>query len=113
MLTDFFESFKYRTLTTTPSSDFGGKNPSYADGTTFSAGVFLNNSAEMRIAYQNGMKKQFTVVLPDGVTLTHGMLIKRVSDSMIFRITADSADAHTPIIAELQYSYVTAEVMET
>jgi head-tail adaptor len=109
MLSDFFVSFKYRTPTET-DAPLGGKILTWADGNTFSAGIFLNNSQEMQIAYQSGMKKQYTIVCPDGVTLTKDMRIKRVSDGAIFRITADSADTHTPVVAELQYSYVTAEV---
>jgi head-tail adaptor len=111
VITDFFESFKYRTLTTT-TSPLGGTVETWVDGATFSAGIFLNNSEEMQIAYRNGLKKQYTVVLPNGVTLAQEARIKRVSDSVIFRITADSADTHTPAVAELQYSYVTAEVIE-
>jgi SPP1 family predicted phage head-tail adaptor len=110
-LTDFLESFKYRTKTTV-SSPLGGSTESWTDGATFSAGIALDTSAEMRVAYQNGLKKQYSIILPDGVTLTQDMRIKRVSTGVIYRITSNSADTHTPAIAGVSYAKVTAEVTE-
>ncbi|MFA5378769.1 MAG: head-tail adaptor protein [Dehalococcoidia bacterium] len=110
-LTDFFQSFKYRTLTQTPSP-LGGYVESWIDGATFSAGIGLDTSAEARIAYQNTLKKQYSIILPDGVTLTQDMRVKQVSTGTIYRITSNSADAHTPAIAGVSYAKVTAEVIE-
>jgi len=110
-LTDFMETFKHQTLTQTPSP-LGGYYESWVDGATFSAGIGLDTSAEARIAYQNTLKKQYSIILADGVTLTQDMRVKRSSTSVIYRITSNSADAHTPTIAGVAYAKVTAEVVE-
>jgi len=110
-LTDFMESFKYQTLTTTPSP-LGGDIETWVDGASFLAAVALDNSMEMRIGYQNGLKKQYMIALPDGVTLTQDMRVKQVSTGIEFRITSKSADTHTPAIAGVQFSEVTAEVID-
>jgi len=110
-LTDFFESFKHQTLTQTPSP-LGGYYESWADGESFSAGIGLDTSAEARIAYQNTLKKQYSIILADGVTLTQDMRVKRSSTGVIYRITSNSADTHTPAVAGVPYSKVSAEVVE-
>lgn len=110
MLTDFFEAFKYRTLTQT-ASPLGGKIDTWTDGATFQAGVSLNNSREAQIAYRNGLATQYTIVVPNGVTLRQNDRIKRVADGVEYRITSNSADMHTPAPAALQYAQVTAEVI--
>ena len=110
-LTDFFESFKYQTLTQTPAT-LGGTIDTWADGDTFSAGIGLDTSMEARVAYQSTLKKQYSVLIPDGVTLTQDDRIKRVSTGVVYRITSNSADAHTYPIAGIQYAKVTAEVIE-
>lgn len=110
-LTDFFENFKYQTLTQTPSP-LGGYYDSWVDGATFQAGIGLDTSAEARIAFQNTLKKQYSIILADGVTLTQDMRVKRASTGVIYRITSNSADAHTPMIAGIAYAKVTAEVIE-
>ena len=110
-LTDFMESFKYQTLTQT-DSPLGGKIDTWTDGATFLAAITLDMSMEMRIAYQNGLKKQYTLALPDGVTLTQDMRVKQVSTGIVYRVTSKSADDHTPAIAGIWFSQATAEVVE-
>jgi len=68
-LTDVMEAFYYQTKTVTPSP-LGGDIETWVDGAAFVAAVALDTSMEMRIGYQNGLKKQYTIALPDGVTLT-------------------------------------------
>jgi len=110
-LTDFMQSFKYQKLST-EDSPLGGPIETWVDGATFSAGIGLDTSAEARIAYQNTLKKQYSIILPDGVTLTQDMRIKQVSTGTVYRITSNSADAHTPAIAGVAYAKVTAEVID-
>ena len=110
MLTDFFEAFKYRTLTQT-TSPLGGKIDTWTDGATFQAGVSLNNSREAQIAYRNGLATQYTIVVPADVTLRQNDRVKRVADGVEYRITSNSANMHTPAPAALQYAQVTAEVI--
>jgi SPP1 family predicted phage head-tail adaptor len=110
MLTDFFETFKRRTLTQT-DSPLGGKIETWVDGATFQAGVSLNNSREAQIAYRNGLATQYIIVVPVSVTLRQNDRVKRVADGVEFRVTSNSADMHTPACAVLQYAQVTAEVI--
>lgn len=110
-MTDFFEDFQYQTLTETTSA-LGGKVQTWTDGSTFQAGIGLDTSAEARVAYQNTLKKQYSVLIPDGVTLTQDDRIKRVSTGVVYRITSNAADAHTYPIAGIQYAKATAEVIE-
>lgn len=109
MLTDYFEAF-YRQTRTSTSSPLGGTVDTWADGAAFQAGISVNNSAEARIAYRNGLKTQYNLILPDGVVLTHNDRIRRVSDGKTYLLT--SGMNHTPAPAELQYSVMTAEVIE-
>lgn len=110
MLTDFFETFKHRTLTQA-ASPLGGKVDTWSDGATFQAGISLNNSREAQIAYRSGLATQYTIVIPTSVTLRQNDRVKRVADGVEFRVTSNSADMHTPACAALQYAQVTAEVI--
>ena len=110
MLTDFFEAFKFRTLTQA-SSPLGGKIDTWVDGATFQAGVSTNNSREAQIAYRNGLATQYTLVIPAGVSLRQNDRVKRVADGVEYRITSNGADMHTPACAALPYAQVTAEVI--
>jgi len=107
MITDMFESFKMVTVKSTPS-DFGGTTETYTDGDAFTAGVAVNQSLEMKIAEQNGVKTVYDIITL-GTQLTHGDLIKRVSDSAIFRITSDSAGCVAPTLASIAYKQASAE----
>jgi hypothetical protein len=109
MLTDYFEAFYLQKLTSTPSP-LGGSVETWADDTAFQAGIWIDNSAEARIAYRTGLKTQYSIILPDGLTLTHNDRIRRVSDGKTYLIT--SGMSHTPAPAQLQYGRVTAEVIE-
>lgn len=109
-LMDFFEAFKRRTLTETDST-LGGKVSTWVDGATFQAGVSTNNNHEARIAYRNGAVTEYIIVVPDGTVLRKDERIKRVGDSVEYRITSDSAVMHTPATASLKYAQSTAEVI--
>lgn len=111
MLHDYFETFVHRVKTET-ESEVSGTVETWADGSSFLAGIVHENSAEMQIAYHSGLKRQYTLVLPDNVTLNKNDRVKRSSDGLELRITSNSLDMLTPAIATLAYSQVTAEVID-
>ncbi len=109
MLSDYFEHFcimdKY-----TEADMFGAIVTHYVEGAPFMAGITSDSSTEARIAYRNGLKVMYTIVLPEGVNLRQDDVVKRLSDDMLLRVTSDCRDMHIPSVAEQQYSQVTAEV---
>jgi hypothetical protein len=111
MITDMFTTFKRQTKSTS-SSDYGGKNPAYTDGASFNACAAQNTSNEMKIAEQNGAKTLYDIITVDTL-LVKDELIKRVSDSAIFRVTSDSVGCVAPTLASIAYKQATAERVVT
>lgn len=111
MLSDYFEDFVMQDKSSQPDG-FGGIVWTYSDGAPFRAGISTNSTTEAQIAVQNGMKALYTIVHPVALTLRQDDLVKRVKDGRVYRITSNSADMTTPAIAQVQYSQVTAEVVE-
>lgn len=109
MLTDYFETFVMQDWKSAPDG-FGGLTWELTDGAEFQAGINTNSSNEAQIAMQNGMKTIYTIVHPITLTLEKDDRVKRKKDGRIYRIT--SADMTTPGVAQVQYSQVTAEVVE-
>ena len=108
-LTDYMVPCHKRVNTPT-TSPLGGTVDNWTNGAAFNAGIWINNSAEMQAAYRTGVKTQYNIILPDGVTLDHNDRIIRDSDGVEFLI--NSQMSHTPAPAQLQYGRVTAEVIE-
>lgn len=111
MLTDYFEPFVMQEWKSSPDG-FGGLTWELSDGAEFMAGITANSSNEAQIAMQNGMKTIYTIVHPITLTLDKDDRVKRKKDGRLYRITSNSADMTTPGVAQVQYSQVTAEVVE-
>ena len=111
-LQDFFTDFTMLNWLSRPDG-FGGITWTWSDGAAFRAGVSANSTAEAQIAYQAGTKTIYTIVTQDNVGLELNDRVKRVSDGKVFRVTSNAADMTTPALAEVQFSQVTAEVVET
>ena len=111
MLSDYFEPFVMQDWKSAPDG-FGGLTWELSDGAEFMAGITTNSSNEAQIAMQNGMKTIYTIVHPITLTLEKDDRVKRKKDGRLYRITSNSADMTTPGVAQVQYSQVTAEVVE-
>lgn len=111
MITDFFEEFILQDWISEPDPA-GGFKWVNKDGVHFYAGIATDSSREARIAYQQGMKVMYTIVFQDILPLEHSDLVKRVSNGKLYRITSDPDDMKTPMVAEVQYMQVSAEVVK-
>lgn len=88
---------------------YGGYITQYSEGATFDAAVTKNTSIQAEIAKKQGVTALYTVLTKRDITLTFGMIIKRVSDGMYFRITSSGIDDKTPKSAGLDIRKVSAE----
>lgn len=111
MLSDFFIPFNLQSRTPAPDG-FGDVIWTYADAVPFMAGISTNSSDEAQIAYRNGLKTIYTIVLRKNLTLRQEDVVKRVTDGKLFRITSNAVDMATPAKANESYWQVTAEVIE-
>ena len=91
---------------------FGGYSEILKDGAPFYAAATMRDTTDAQIAYQQGMKRIYTVVTKRTVKLKHGMKIRRVHDSLTLRVTSESEDLQTPDSSALDYAQVSAEVIE-
>lgn len=94
---------------TTVSDDMGGTVSVYRPGAAIRAGCSTVSSAEVQVAYRQGLSTIYTIVTDTTVHLTQGDVIRRDRDGLTLRVTSDAADMTTPAVARVQYSQVTAE----
>jgi hypothetical protein len=88
---------------------YGGFYTVYQDGAKFSAAVVLDNSMQSRIAEKEGVTALYTITTEKNINLQFHDVLKRVSDSKIFRILSDGDDKKTPKSALLNMRQVAAE----
>ena len=81
----------------------------YQPGATFRAMLIKVNSPEVRVAERQGIREQFTVVVPTGVTIRHNDVFRRESDGLTFRATSSTKDGEAPGASTVQISKCTAE----
>lgn len=110
MLNDFFESFCLLDWHSQPDG-MGGVVWDVTDGVEFPAGLVTDQSAQARIAYQQGAKVLYTLVFAKSMKLEAGDGVKRLSDGLMLRITSNARDMQTPDMAAMQYAQVSAEVL--
>lgn len=94
---------------TTAADGYGGFTAIWAEGAEFRAAVTYDTSIEARVAGVQGVKSLFTITTGRAVTLEYHDVVKRMSDSKIFRVTSDGDDKKTPKSATLDMRQVTAE----
>lgn len=112
MLADFNEEFQFVTVENVTNS-FGGNQRTYTDGALFYAAITeAKRTYEANIAMKTGTVSTFHVHHPVDITFRENDVIKRVSNGKYYRITSNSKGNTTPKKARLQYSVVTAEVIE-
>lgn len=108
---DFEESF-YRMTQTTTNDTSGGRSKAYVNGAVIKVALYADNSFEARVAAANGAKANYVLNFDKSITLAYDEYIKRVSDSVVFRITSKPADMQTPAVTTLNRRRATAERTE-
>ena len=94
---------------TTVADGYGGVTTTWADGAKIKAAIVANTpSADVR-AQQLGITTVYTVTTERTVVLRFNDVIKRSSDSKLFRVTSNGDDKATPVSATLDMRVVTAE----
>ena len=93
----------------TVADGYGGFITEWIDGAEIRAAVVLDTSMQARIGEAQGVKNVYTIVTKKNINLQPRDIIRRNSDSKMFRISTDGYDKKTPNSAELNMRTVTAE----
>lgn len=110
-LEDFFEPFFTQDYEAV-SNGMGGLMKKYTDKDKIQAGCSTESSTQAEIAYRAGTKTIYRITVPKGIVLRPGDVLRRVRDNRLYRVTSDSSDRTTPDVAQVQFSCVTAEVIQ-
>lgn len=94
---------------TTKPDGYGGYISSWTEGAEFQAAATYDTSIEARVAGVQGVTSLYTITTSKAMNLQYHDVIKRLSDSKIFRVTSDGDDKKTPTPATLDMRQVTAE----
>ena len=109
-LEDNFKACRMMDKTTAPDG-YGGIKVTYVPGAEFMAGIVMDSSTEAKIAYQQGMKRMYTIVTPELVTLSQGDMVRREEDGLVMRVTSNGIDMKPPGYSAMKFSQVTAEAV--
>ena len=96
---------------TTHADGYGGTVVEYVDGAPFRAVAVQLQSTEMEIAYQTGQKRLYAIFFKPIVGLEQNMMVKRLEDGLIFRITATPDPNQKPVFSSLDVIRTTMEVV--
>lgn len=107
----FFEAFHVmdRSSQTDPMT---GISYTWTRGAAFQAGITTDNSTQALIAYQQGAKVIYTIVIEQTMTLNIGDRIERDSTGEILKITSDPQDMKPPVVSKMRFMQCTAEVVK-
>lgn len=108
LLQDALELFVMMDKTTAPDG-YGGYVATWADGASFDAAATVDTSMQARIGEKQGVTAIYTITTGKNMNLQYHDVVRRVSDSKIFRVTSDGDDKKTPNSAMLNMRQVTAE----
>lgn len=108
LLDNAFEDFTILDKITRPDG-FGGVITAYTPGAKISAAAVLVSSPEATIAQALTNKEAFTITTRRNVNLQYHDVLRRDSDSKIFRVTSDGDDLKTPASASIDMRNVSAE----
>lgn len=108
LLQDALEPFVMIDKTTAPDG-YGGYVATWADGASFDAAATVDTSMQARIGEKQGVTAIYTITTGKNMNLQYHDVVRRVSDSKIFRVTSDGDDKKTPNSAMLNMRQVTAE----
>ena len=89
--------------------EFGGILTVWKEGAAFKGNLVPKNSADVRIAQQQGAKAIYTLVTDKKIVLSRGDVVRRAMDKADFRVTADSADMAVPAFSSIRYAQCPVE----
>ena len=108
LLTQMMEECRILNHVRTDDPEGGYKNE-WTDGATFLAALAKDSSPEVRVAEQQGVAEQYTVVVDQSFSLDYHDVFKRVSDGSIFRVTSRTQDSTAHPASTVKIARVTAE----
>ena len=88
---------------------YGGTKTTWTDGATIRGAIVIDTSAQMKTAQALGSAIAYTFTVSRDTELDYHTVIRRNSDSKIFRLTSDTDDKETPASAGLNMRQYTAE----
>lgn len=88
---------------------YGGTTETWLDGPTIKGVMVFDSSAQMKIAQALGVTASYTFTVKKSVELDYHTVVRRESDSKIFRLTSNSDDKKTPNDAGLDMRQYSAE----
>lgn len=104
---DFFEEFKYITVEEVSNNE-GGYTETLVEGKSFFGAIATKQNLQVKIAEKDNVKPLFTLMTNKENILKFDMVIKRVKNSDLFKITSNE-DMETPVISNLNLCKVSAE----
>ena len=110
LLTEAMTDCQFLDKTTAPDG-YGGSKIIWKEGAEFKAAISINQSVEILLAQQQGLKEIYTITTRKATRLNYHDVFKRKSDGKIFRITGDE-DKATPASATIDMRVTTAEAWE-
>ena len=111
MLSDAMEECAIMDRATKPDGQ-GGFISEWTEGAHIYAAISMDNSTQARIGEKLGVAGLYTIITPRVIVLEYHDVLRRLSDSKVFRVTSDGDDSRTPKSATLDMRTVTAEEWE-
>lgn len=108
LLDQAFETFTILDRSTTDDG-YGGVISTYKDGAQIQGAIVYGNSGQAQIARALGSTASYTLTVRKNIELDYHTVLRRESDSHIFRLTSNSDDLKTPNGAGLNMRQYTAE----
>ena len=91
---------------------YGGTTTAWTEGATIQGAMVHDSDLQSKIAEVMVSKNLYTFTVRKSVELDYHTVLKRVSDSKIFRLTSNSDDKKTPPSATLDMRQYSAEEFE-
>lgn len=91
---------------------YGGTTTQWTDGATIQGAMVHNSDLESRVAEVMVSSNLYTFTVRRDIVLDYHTVLRRVSDSKVFRLTSNSDDKKTPPSAMLDMRQYTAEEFE-
>lgn len=88
---------------------YGGTTTVWSDGATIQGAIVFDSSTQMKVAQAMGVTSAYTLTVRKSIELDYHTVIRRKSDSKIFRLTSNSDDKKTPNSAGLDMRQYSAE----
>ena len=99
---------RMRRVDVRPDGLFGAEAQYYPVG-TFKGALLKDSSAEARLAERQALREEYTLVVPEGVALAQGDVIRRDSDGLTFRLTSNTCDGEAPAASNVRIARATCE----